>query len=418
MIAPLLLLPTFSLLSVTGQKDNKPQADYVVKRMMDFESEEECASVMSMSTWGTKVLYNTNNQYVKQGKGSLHVSYEAGYTIPMPNYYPDFYHQNTLRWNLITSSYVAHENDYSRLQSFVFDAYPVDRNLTVNLSIVTNSDEETFESEPVILEKGRWNTAVFSFDPLTLSHFNVKTLSEIYLTFDTAYTGGKDIDVYFDHFRSREYLQDIEDTLSLPHLCQDEIADFEDDYLPHTLRVKKNETAPYCSPWQFRYHKRNGEQDPYVKSGRNSLQIVREPYTSQTIGILQSYDLLFPEEYVKQIDFALYDPAKWDIVFDAYNAYSETLDCEVNFVDEKTGSYVSNYDKTKTIPTNNAYIEPHTWTEIRIPMDKTTFSRDGNPMANTLKWANVSQIRFRLREYFGSQKASMYIDSMRFERRK
>lgn len=416
--ASLLLLSAFPLFSFANQGEEKPQADYVVKKMMDFESEEECASVMSMSTWGTKVLYNTDSQYVKQGNGSLHVSYEAGYTIPMPNYYPDFYQQNTLRWHLITSHYITHENDYSRLQSFVFDAYPVERNITVRLSIVTNSDEETFESQPVVLEQGRWNTAVFSFDPLTLSHFKVKTLSWIYLTFDTAYTGGKDIDVYLDHFRSREYPEDIEDTLALPHLGQDEIADFEDDYLPHTLRVKKNNTAPYNSPWQFRYHRKKDEQDPYVHSGRNSLEIIREPYTSQTSGILQSYDLLFPEEYVKQIDFSLYDPSKWDIVFDVYNAYRETLDCMVDFVDGKTGSYVSNYDETIKDPINNAYIKPYTWTEIRIPMDKMTYSKNGSLMAKSLRWNDVREIRFRLREYFGSQKASMFIDSLRFERRK
>jgi|GEM_PF-6464125 hypothetical protein len=409
--APLLIAATAAPATTTATT-----SDYNATLLSDFESQAECNQFLSISTWTSQSLYNEDPAYVKHGKGSLHVVFQAGSAIGMPNFYPDFYQGNRLMVDVLGNHYITRENNYKNISSFALDVYPVTRNITLGLSFVDAVTEQEYFLDPVLLEAGRWNTAVFSLDPKLVGYYGIQSISRLFFSFDVAYQNGEDIDCYFDNLRTRNYLTEPDRSLELPHLALNEVMDFEDDYLPHTMHWVTNETKPSLRPGTFRYHQRVDEHDPYVSHGDTSLQIERRGSACVNTSYVAGYELAFPVDYLKSINWASYPINDWDIVVDVYNDGDEVTDFTWRFYDE-SGIYITNFLSTyKQDPIYMTYLVPHAWNEVHLSLNSPGM-KDSSSAGRKLDWSKVSAMHFLVRDVFGSGRLSIYVDYMRLERR-
>jgi hypothetical protein len=368
--------------------------DYSETLISDFETAEEVKSINVFSSWGAKKGFVDDTSHIKHGKGSMYLEYDPSETIPMPNFYPDFYKDNRLLFYASTSSYITSRRtiDYSNVESFVVDVYgAAGRSFNVYLNIVTGSS--TIRTPAEIVVDGRWNTLVFHLDPKSMVSKGIDRVDTIYLSFDLVYYGSSAIKMYLDDFRTRDYLSAPDTTLTLPSVASGFVYTFDDDYTYETSEIVD---TWYTSTTRLPIVEKNSNPT-YVKEGSSSMKITRFPTISQDSSYRRSYDLLFDSSYLAAIPFASYDPTATSIVFDAYNRYDYKIDCIMKVT--TSGGYTNVID----------YLDPNIWTEVVLPMDH--ICDDTGVVAD---WKNVLNLRFMLHDFYGASPAYLYLDNMRF----
>lgn len=367
----------------------------------DFESEAEVNASIVYAAWGAKK--NFSKEKKSHGEGSMYLEFEAGTPLPMPNQYPDFYYENQLRFFPLTDTLISHSPDYSLTESFLLDVYGTcGRAFNVYFNIMTTSGKK-IELGPQIALDNQWSTLSFTLDPVKANYLGISSISYFYLSFDLVYEGATPVSMYLDSFRTHDYQSKPSVALPpLPALAKGTVANFEDDYLFDTLWIN-NPGLPIHS----RYFQLEKNQNPkYVKEGKQSLAITMYPSIQQETSMRRYFEIRFPEEYIKAIDFASFEAEKdqYRFVYDVYLDYDYPVFCNLNITDT-VGDHLE--------ITHN--LTPNDWTEISQPLNS-PYIWGGKAGNKSLDWANVNNLYFIMREYYGAKRAYVYIDNIRIEK--
>lgn len=399
--------------SVAMESSSSPTKEEEAKEFAGFESEEECESVMSVSAWGTKFAFNQDPRYVSKGKGSLYVEFDVGSTIPMPNFYPDFYQNSRVNFDLLHDSYLLHENDYSKATAFLVDVYPTSKDVALYLNFTAKDNPNLYQAERQVAVKGRWNTLRFDLDPYLLHHDGISALNEISLQLDPVFLGGEDACFYLDDFKVLESSKEKDYSLALPGHEVGEVADFETSYLLHT-----GSWSSYGSPFgplpQLKRIQKTSEEDMRVSRGRYALRVTRYPASPlRSSGAYFTYSL--PEEYVATLPWVTLDPKETYLALDVYQEEDVPLDLVLRVV-ESSGNYLTSLNQDIPDATvHNATILPRQKTTIRIPLDANVCLPNGSELGKGMDFSSVKTISFDFREHMGAKRVEMYLDHLRFE---
>ncbi len=370
--------------SPKGEKATRTQST-----IAEFESLEELQSMNVFSNSGCKVSLNTQKDYISEGNSSMYVEYFGSDGMPMP----DFFVDNQIVIYAQREDFIKRSNNYSNVESFAIDIFNAsDRNTNVYLEL-TNESGNNIVWDYVPLVKGQMNHCVFDVDLKKAVYLGIDKVDTIVLHFDPVLSIQTPLKLYLDHFVTRDYVEVPDTTLTLPTLEQNEICYFENDYVFDTLVVATTDLPITAHPFILE----KNTNPAFVTQGENSLKITRFPTVSQTSNNRRWLNVNFDSKYISLIDFYGYDIDQYEICFDVYSDYSETIDFVCKFT--SSSGYINSI----------AYLKPNQWTSIRLKMNEKTNN------GIIMDWNSLSDIQFMLHEYFGPTKAIMYVDNMRIE---
>ena len=364
-------------------------AEITQSSIAEFESLAELQTINVFSDSGCKVSLNTQEEYLSAGEASMYVEFYGSDGMPMPNFFLD----NQIILYAKRDEFIKRSNNYSNVKSFSVDIYNVsDRNTNVYFEIVTESGNKIV-SDYFPLIKEQMNHCVFDIDLTRAVYLGIDKVDMFVLHFDSVLSIQTPLKLYIDHFVSRDYVNKPDTSLTLPELEENEICYFEDEYVFDTLVVADTDLPITGHPFMIE----KNEDPQFVTQGKSSLKITRFPTISQTSNNRRWLDINFDARYISEIDFYGYDINKYEICFDVYSDYSETIDFVCKFI--TSSGYINSV----------TYLQPEQWTSVRLKMNEITNN------GIVMDWNSLSAIQFMLHEHFGPTKAIIYVDNMRIE---
>jgi len=353
--------------------------------LYDYDELSDFQEINATQAFGITRI-NTEAKYVKTGTGSMYVKVEG---------YEEMYHHpekvsvSKQVIEMYPNWYFSQRGDFGDALCFKLDVYNIsDRDVEIGLYIEAGNTKVVLG--PEIALRNRWTELVFEVDREKAFYWGMDSINKIQFAFEGRTEGQSCAELYLDNFR---YVKAEGKAIPLGYVPEQKgnvLCDFEDKYFLTTTMQTYN-AYPAAGPFAAPKYEWNADKN-YVTSGDYSLKITRylNSYQNSMIPVYAENTIL-TTEYLKQVDFTMYDRNTHVIAMDVYNDCSDNVKMRFDI-----------YDGNKQLLATDIRLEPNQWSTVEIPMNKTF-----------LNWKNLIAVRILFPDWFGSENCVIYIDNIR-----
>lgn len=354
--------------------------------LYDYEDISDFQEINAQEGFGITSM-NTEPQYVKSGKGSMHVRVDG---------YDEFYHFPEKLADkkqvivMYPNWFFDGLSDFSDALAFQLDVYNVsDRDITISIKIQTAIT--TYVLGPEVAIRNKWCKLVFEVDFEKSIYLGLNSVKQISYVFENRIQGQTSAECYIDNFSYVKSQTKSKKLDYVPDMVGNVLCDFEDKYFS-LAAIDGCPSYPKIAPYYMCKSSWNSDKR-YVTSGNYSLKITRFPSIyNHSIHPEFSGVYVLSREYIEKINWDNYDISKTSIFIDVYNDYDDQIYIRLDVIDGRRQGFA-----------NRQTIDPNKWTTLEFPM-----------YDEYMDWTDLQIFSLTFYDFYGVENSIVYIDNIRF----